>query len=727
MDERITPELDADMKKTLALDEKQVGAVDKWNQSLGLLRRARLCYRAKFQNAQVLVHPSNRGGLGLNAFNAHRTGARIWRAGPDMRELAKATAFELNPNEPKKSLQVGFNKDLVSRASNMLAPVSGVERILSVACSHTAAFCKAASSGCTTDQEQFKDAGGKLNFPFLCTNPVMKEMLCDGWDWEVVAWVAEHQWPHLPSLAQRALNASNNVASQETELETACTIANDASLQSLGDGPIDWDRAIQMASSTVPSCLEYIDVVAEYTQKYGGGKGAPMMIFLDKFSKEYGQNVKLGQEYFSAVTHLVFPAKSKVYPHIRTALLATNLISEKIVDGVARLLTKSDVERFKSKAVMPDVENGEVAIEQGWRTLNTHLKSQQLTEGQAHGIIGRFMTRLVLKIAKKGKMGPEQRVFDSLEAIKSEFVADLREVLGPTVKIECPWSAEKSQPSEDNAASASSSAFTNFSDIVDPVWHAKAAGFDVGEYCYPKKDGKATAYKLTGFGSNVALVAQVQLPHEVDKKPAEISIDIETLLSKWQLWKDFTPTVLVEFELGGPNSVKGSDHIKRELSRSLIFTELVRLAKEREPAKQTFAYTLHPVELRAATAVRKGEAVLTPLSDLLKISTMSTDRAAKVIVEDTSFYIEPPPKVKSNDASTWSKSTVFVPFWWVGTTDDMSLVNMQEVPKTHNGITIPARVNSKALKKGDLLMMYKAKADPTADEGGQPPAKRTKR
>ena len=66
-DPRITAELDVKMKDVLALDEKQAGSQNKWNQCLVLLRDARLCYVAKFHTSQVLVHPDNRGGLGFES------------------------------------------------------------------------------------------------------------------------------------------------------------------------------------------------------------------------------------------------------------------------------------------------------------------------------------------------------------------------------------------------------------------------------------------------------------------------------------------------------------------------------------------------------------------------------------------------------------------------------------------------------------------------------------
>ena len=72
---------------------------------------------------------------------------------------------------------------------------------------------------------------------------------------------------------------------------------------------------------------------------------------------------------------------------IRVALLATNLTCDKIVDGIGRLLLKSDVEKLKSKKLQPMVCEAEELLLGRWKDLEKDYqvesdpKVQDLWEG----------------------------------------------------------------------------------------------------------------------------------------------------------------------------------------------------------------------------------------------------------------------------------------------------------------------------------------------------------
>ena len=76
----------------------------------------------------------------------------------------------------------------------------------------------------------------------------------------------------------------------------------------------------------------------------------PLLHFLDRFSNDFGENKALGEEFVTAVVGIDISVTDKV-PCIRAALVVTNRVAKKVVDDIARLLTKSDIERLKSKAV----------------------------------------------------------------------------------------------------------------------------------------------------------------------------------------------------------------------------------------------------------------------------------------------------------------------------------------------------------------------------------------
>ena len=80
-------------------------------------------------------------------------------------------------------------------------------------------------------------------------------MLDKGWTVLVIPSCVKEKIPSLPNLAQRALNASNNVANQSNELEVAMKIASMADLKSERGAP-DFDSCVEDAAAAAPPCKD---------------------------------------------------------------------------------------------------------------------------------------------------------------------------------------------------------------------------------------------------------------------------------------------------------------------------------------------------------------------------------------------------------------------------------------------------------------------------------------
>ena len=88
-----------------------------------------------------------------------------------------------------REAQIQANKDLVARSNGMLAPVTGDELYLSVATGHAIAFCRASNAGCKTVLAFIMDKNGFIDIQKLKKQPDFKEMLEEGWDFDVIpAW-----------------------------------------------------------------------------------------------------------------------------------------------------------------------------------------------------------------------------------------------------------------------------------------------------------------------------------------------------------------------------------------------------------------------------------------------------------------------------------------------------------------------------------------------------------
>ena len=117
---------------------------------MAILAKENLCTKLVLPASSVLVHPDNRGTLGINPFDCHRLGSEIKALGADLKEVRYAVCIELSRHRDLRHAQVSYNCDLVAASGGLLAPVTGREKVLSVGGGHLAAFVRAALAECRT-------------------------------------------------------------------------------------------------------------------------------------------------------------------------------------------------------------------------------------------------------------------------------------------------------------------------------------------------------------------------------------------------------------------------------------------------------------------------------------------------------------------------------------------------------------------------------------------------
>ena len=296
------------------LKEGQCNPATTWNSIYEVLKENKLAWVQKIHVELMLVHPENRARTGINPHNAHKTGALILSMGADLAELGKSTCVEVSGKADIHDGQLKFNQQLVEASGELLAPVSCMERFLSVSSSHTAAFCRAVLHGCKTPNSSLD---GKLNKAQYMCDAQFKLMLEDGWSWRVISSIASERFPELPGFAAKALNASHNVTSTVTELEVALRMTTHTEIE-VGM-PANWGYIMRDSTSDHPSCKSYVRSIAEWVRVHGGGRGFPLVLFLGKFGKMFAENRLLGCEYWTAVTFCNFNSNDNMYSFIRLA------------------------------------------------------------------------------------------------------------------------------------------------------------------------------------------------------------------------------------------------------------------------------------------------------------------------------------------------------------------------------------------------------------------------
>ena len=135
------------------------------------------------------------------------------------------------------------------------------------------------------------DDQGCIDLYKIGKDPVLKEMVEEGWDRMIVPSHVDIEFPSFAHVAQRALNASNHVASLVSELETAVTLSTtlgDAGMQKSAKDAKEWEElALQNVVSACMPCSGYAHVIMKYVKAYAGGPGAPLVKFMDNVAKTF--------------------------------------------------------------------------------------------------------------------------------------------------------------------------------------------------------------------------------------------------------------------------------------------------------------------------------------------------------------------------------------------------------------------------------------------------------
>ncbi len=85
-----------------------------------------------------------------------------------------------------------------------------------------------------------------------------------------------------------------------------------------------------------------------------------------------------------------------------------------MVDGVAKLLVKSDIEKLKSKDLASKVDASESEMATAWSIVEK-LWESDISRESSYPVVGRFHCRVVLWVTSNGKLGFEKKEYKTLE------------------------------------------------------------------------------------------------------------------------------------------------------------------------------------------------------------------------------------------------------------------------------------------------------------------------
>jgi len=637
-----------------------------------------LAWRQKLKVEELMVSSENRAGLGVNAYNCHKLGQQILQVGADLKELAKATCVELSQDSAKAAAQFDFNKKL--SAGGLLAEPTGRERYLTVSCSHTSQFLKAVNQHKKSAVPELSSIDGHLYPELFFRDPVYKQMLQDGWEWLIISSKAHSCFPEIGSIAEKALNCSNNLGQSANELEIMSRIAH--AMKASPSEKVDWKKIAADAVLDAPPCAPYAAILASFVQLYSDG-GA-LVAFLDAFSKKYSHRIALGQEFFTHVVSLKAKTKANMCMYLRTAAVATNLISPKakIQDGIGRLISKTDLATLlKHKSA----ELAEELLARQWVALTEQVQKQTISSDSLHSAFGRLCSRVVLHLLKKEKLGYENKCYKSLEEIEEKVQHD---AAGTGIEDD----TDKSD--EVDAAEKAKAATSN--DTTDRSFIAKSQGYAEKKLYVNKAKDLIKILEMTKEDIKIVKL-------DVIKGNTEGKISYEQLY-EFKLWRGSEPT---KIDIPQGKMAHESEDVKKEAVKASVFCSLFSKEAESPRFNESFELAFNPSKLIAKKPFSKNELKFFAVTDSLSRISFKKSNGARLFQTGEEawpqVFIAKPSTPTDADVAKWGKVVVAL-LWLVTPTDDQSLANMVYCNDEC------CMTNHKDIEAGDVLMEYVSKS-----------------
>lgn len=418
-----------------------------------------------------------------------------------------------------------------------------------------------------------------------------------------------------------------------------------------------------------------------WVQQPGNGK---LIEFLSMFSKEFGENAILGQEFFSSVVDTVI-TNEDLCPLLRVAFIATNITcsKDKVVDGFARLLTKSDFEKCKVSKMKASVLSVEGLLLKTWQVVTT---SSNENKEKALKAWGKCCIRATLFLVNKQKNGREIKKYNTVDEIYQAFLDDMASKPAPA-PVEVTASSTLSMP-------------VNLDDAKNPMFLAKQSmEVKIGK-CYSHKD-LPHIFCLTEINADHVVLKAMELFPTAEKT---IKVNANEITSHLKLLKTKPPTLLDTHMV---TQLLPMEACKEENDRAHIFQTMFSIFKtnykkmnfQDEPTRFVFN----------GAKVNKGELLLFPMTDKVdKVCLKPIGKVyATVIYNGTTWYVMPPKPWKIMEG----KGTgLVVPFWVVQSKPQEEHGNMMLESKEVKGLKIDVLSNTRQILVNEALAMLSPKA-----------------
>ena len=254
-----------------------------------------------------------------------------------------------------------------------------------------------------------------------------------------------------------------------------------------------------------------------------------VLLYLDSFAREFCGNIVLGETFFTALVNMQFASDTSKFPYIRVAALAANLVcpQDKIQDGIARLLTKTDLGALQRKERLREIQAAETLLEECWSVLAESTAAGCTDATACHAIFGKVASRVALFLTKKGKDGPEGKAFASLRELRDVFSKDVESLVKTGAPARLEAKPAPSAPAQKDLAKP-----VDMAEMSSPKFLAIQAGFKIG--CLYTQKGASKQFNLIAMEDDNVQFSEVTLrPGE----PERLTVQYEDLKKSFSLFK----------------------------------------------------------------------------------------------------------------------------------------------------------------------------------------------
>ena len=250
--------------------------------ALELLLESDLLYLVVVHPRQVGVHPSNRGGSGVQADRVLNKVYEFDRFGFSLVQCSNAVLVERKQQDYED-----WNIQLVAKAPHALAHVDrGTLRYFTLTTNHTFQALRVIDAELPCDNPKVCQNGRISKDLLMAKNKRVRTALTQGIaDCKVVREEVEEAFPGLIELIIKADNIPAQMAHADSVYTQMLYMAQAAALTPEGT-PVDWAGIVTRLHNQAPPNVDELPDLAKFVEKWSGGVADPfILIELDTFAK----------------------------------------------------------------------------------------------------------------------------------------------------------------------------------------------------------------------------------------------------------------------------------------------------------------------------------------------------------------------------------------------------------------------------------------------------------